>query len=140
MTILEAIRSYALDQAAVAAMLADPSGFFVAQAPQKVPRRYVLLHQLGQPGQHHLGGVSNRTRTAFQLESYASTREEAVALDAQLQSTLDGYRGVLTASVWCHELLKDDCRGPLPIDLQDGDGHPAFVVQTDYHAWHSPRI
>lgn len=136
---LAALRTFLLEGAALAELLGAAGGVHVGMAPEKRPRPYVVVHQLDAPRAYHHGGPSDRVRRLLQVESWADTREAAVALAAAVEARLSGYRGALTAESWCQGAFLVAERGPMASDLQDGGQDPAWNVQQDYNVTAHPR-
>ena len=133
--VLLSVRQHLLHLSAVRTLLGpDGSGVFVALVPSKTPRPYVVLHQLDQPGEHHLGGASSTRKTIVQVEAWSATSEGASALARAIEVAIDGWRGTM-GSVWCLGAFKKAHRGPAAESLGDGGQAPAWSVQMDVEFW-----
>lgn len=131
----EGIRADLTAHQPVHSLLGAQGNVFSAHVPTGTVLPYIVLFGLGRPSMHHLGGVSGFAMPLVQLECWAGTTQEAIALAKAVRTRLDGFRGRL-GTIVCKGLFCRDERGPLSQDQQDASQKPVFSMQLDFAVGH----
>jgi len=96
--------------------------------PVKLPHGYTLpaivYTRITSPRIYHLGGASGRTRTRFQIDSWATTEAAASNVADAVRAALSGFNGTLTTLKAVIHLEREQ-------DQYDADAE-AFGVSQDY--------
>ena len=98
MTVETGLRAFLLAQSEIAAMVGTAARIFPGNLPQKVDwesgRCAIVLVLVSNPGGMHLRGPNARTTDRWQIDSWARTSDNAMALGRLVRWRLNGYQGV----------------------------------------------
>lgn len=94
MTIIEGLRTFLLQNNAIAALVS--ARVYPLRLPQKAVMPSIVLTRIDDIGDAHLRGPNALTRARVQVDCWAQTFDDAVALGDLCQRRLDGYQGSFT--------------------------------------------
>jgi hypothetical protein len=74
--------------------LADTNVFYM-KAPKDAPSKYIIMQNITGDRDRHINGPSGMAQDYFQIDAYAEKYYDAKALAAEIEETLDGYKGTV---------------------------------------------
>lgn len=89
-------------------------------APDQVVKPYITYQRISSSSENVLSGNSGLTNTRMQIDVYATTYIESMAIASQIDSLMNGFKQ--TISLNSQDLYEDIVK--------------LFRVQTDYSIWH----
>lgn len=131
-----ALRQYLLDDAAIAARVADR--VFAVRLRQGERRQSIVFSRISGLGDHHMQGSSGLSRPRVQIDCWAASLDVAVALANLVKARIDGFRGS-----WFHGLPAKAVviQGVFfDSERESYDDHAdLYRMSRDYFIWYAER-
>lgn len=132
------LRAYMLDDAGIAALVADRVYAVIARQGQREP--HIVVHRISGVGDHHMQGPSGLTQSRVQIDCYALDLDVASTLANLVKERLDGFHGSI---LWGEDSPAEAIvvQGIFFAGIGE-DYHDAtqlYRVRPDFLVWYSER-